>query len=489
MRRESLTKEVSSVKKINDFLWEIGKEENPSMNVPVRIYANEKIAQSMGRDRTLKQAVNAASLPSIVNQMLVMPDGHEGYGFPVGGVAAFDAENGIISPGAVGYDINCGVRLIKTNLTVNDIKPKMNQLMDQLMKNVPSGVGSRINLGFTKSDLEKVANDGVGYIVEKGFGFKEDVDHIEEYGAIKNADFNEVSDFAKKRGMHELGTLGAGNHFLEVQRISEIFDEKIAKGYGLEEDNVTILIHSGSRGFGHQICSDYLRTFSEYQQKNNISLPDPELSYAYVNSKEAESYLKSMRCAVNFAFTNRQIMTNSIRKAFETVFGRSADSMGMELLYDVAHNIAKLEEHQVDGKRMKLYVHRKGATRAFGPGRNDIPKKYKELGQPVLIPGSMGSASYVLAGRNEAMTETFGSSCHGSGRVMSRHQAIREIPASRTLGDLKSKGIELRVRDRKLISEEAEWAYKSVDDVVQSIAGAKISNIVARLVPLGVVKG
>jgi tRNA-splicing ligase RtcB len=477
------------MKKINDFLWEIERDESIGMNVPVHIYANEKIANAMQKDRTLRQATNAASLPSIVKHMLVMPDGHEGYGFPVGGVAAFPAEDGIISPGSVGYDVNCGVRLIKTNLTVSELKPKLSTLMDTLMKNVPSGVGSEINLKFTQNDLEKVATDGVKYMVDKGFGFADDIDHIEEYGTIAGADFDKVSQAAKKRGINQLGTLGAGNHFVEVQRISETFDPKIAKGFGLEKDNVTILIHSGSRGFGHQICSDYLRTFAEYQQKNNIILQDPELSYAPVNTKEADSYLKAMRCAVNFAFTNRQIMTNSIRKSFEEVFGKSADALGMDLLYDVAHNIAKLEEHVVDGKRMRLHVHRKGATRAFGPGRDDIPKKYKELGQPVLIPGSMGSASYVLAGRTEAMAETFGSSCHGSGRVMSRHQAIREIPASRTLGDLKSKGIEIRVRDRKLISEEAEWAYKSVDDVVQSIAGAKISNIVARLVPLGVTKG
>ena len=476
-------------KKINDFLWEVEKEENPSMNVPIHIYANEKIMQTMGKDRTLKQAMNAASLPSIVKHMLVMPDGHEGYGFPVGGVAAFPADDGIISPGSVGYDINCGVRLIKTNLTFEEIKPKLSMLMDTLMKNVPSGVGSKINLGFTQKDLEHVATDGVGYMIDKGFGFKEDLDHIEEYGRIEGADFSNVSPLAKKRGVNHLGTLGAGNHFLEVQRIGQIFDKKIAKGYGLEEGNVTILIHSGSRGFGHQVCSDYLRTFTEYQQKTGIKLPDPELSYAFVNSKEADSYLGAMRCAVNFAFTNRQIMTNSIRKSFEEVFGKSADSLGMELLYDVAHNIAKLEEHDVDGKRMNLYVHRKGATRAFGPGRDDIPKKYINLGQPVLIPGSMGTASYVLAGREEAMKETFGSSCHGSGRVMSRHQAIREIPTARTLGDMKSKGIELRVRDKKLISEEAEWAYKDVNDVVQSIEGAKISNIVAKLIPIGVAKG
>ncbi len=480
---------MAEIKKINDFLWEIEKDESLGMNVPVHIYASEKLVRTIEKDRTLKQAINGASLPSIVKNMLVMPDGHEGYSFPIGGVAAFPADGGIISPGAVGYDINCGVRLIKTNLTVEEIRPKLSNLMDVLMKNVPSGVGSKINLGFTQKDLEKVATEGVKYMIDKGFGFKEDLDHIEEYGMIKGADFSQVSPLAKKRGVHHLGTLGAGNHFLEVQRIDETFDSKIAKGYGLEKGNVTILIHSGSRGFGHQICSDYLRTFSEYQQKNNIQLPDPELSYAFTDSKEAESYLGAMRCAVNFAFTNRQIMTNSIRKSFEEVFGKSADRLGMELLYDVAHNIAKLEEHQVDGKRMKLYVHRKGATRAFGPGRDDIPKEYKALGQPVLIPGSMGSASYVLAGRTEAMTETFGSSCHGSGRVMSRHQAIRDIPTSRTLGDMKSKGIELRVRDKKLISEEAEWAYKDVNEVVQSIAGAKISNIVAKLVPLGVAKG
>lgn len=478
---------MAELKKINDYVWEVEKQGN--MTVPIRIYANEKIAQTINKDRTIKQATNAAALPSLVKHVALMPDFHEGYGFPVGGVAAFDAENGIISPAIVGYDLNCGVRLIKTNITTEELRPKLSSLMDQLMKNVPSGVGSKINLGFTPYDLEKIASEGVKYVVDKGFGFAEDIDHIEEYGTIEGADFDEVSPLAKKRGVHEIGTLGAGNHFLEVQRIDEVFDQKIAKGYGLEKGNVTILVHSGSRGYGHQICSDYLRTFSEYLQKNKITPPDPELSYAFVNSKEADSYLKAMRTAVNFAFVNRQIMTYSIRKAFETVFGKSADSLGMELLYDVAHNIAKLEEHDVDGKRMKLYVHRKGATRAFGPGRDDIPKKYREFGQPVLIPGSMGSSSYVLAGRNEAMTETFGSSCHGSGRVMSRHQAIRDIPNSRTLGDLKNKGIELRVRNKQLISEEAEWAYKDVNDVVQSIAGAKISNIVVKLIPMGVAKG
>ncbi len=476
------------IEKKSDFLWEINREGN-GLNVPVHIYANEAIMANMQRDRTLKQAMNAAKLPGIVKHMLVMPDGHEGYGFPVGGVAAFDAENGIVSPGAIGFDINCGIRLIKTNLSFSEVKPRLSDLMDNLFKDVPSGVGSKVNLGFTPSDLEKLTTEGAEYIVNKGFGFKDDVDRIEENGAMAGADTDKVSQLAKKRGVHEVGTLGAGNHFLEVQRVAEIVDERIAKAYGLEKDQVVIMLHSGSRGYGHQVCSDYLQILSDYQRKNNIKLDDPELAYAYTDTKEANDYFAAMKAAVNFAFVNRQVMTHLIRKSFEKVFGRSSDQLGMELLYDVAHNIAKLEEHDVDGKRMKLYVHRKGATRAFAPGREEVPKIYRAYGQPVIIPGSMGTSSYVLAGREEAMNETFGSSCHGSGRVMSRHQAIREIPASKTLSDMKSKDIEFRVRDRKLISEEAEWAYKNVSDVVGSIAAAGISNIVARMVPIGVAKG
>ena len=476
------------IEKKSDFLWEINREEN-GLNVPVNIYANEAIMANMQRDRTLKQAMNAAKLPGIVKHMLVMPDGHEGYGFPVGGVAAFDAENGIVSPGAIGFDINCGIRLIKTNMSFEEVKPHLSGLMDSLFKDVPSGVGSKVNLGFTPSDLEKITTEGAEYIVNKGFGFREDVDRIEENGAMAGAETSKVSQLAKKRGVHEVGTLGAGNHFLEVQRVAEIADERIAKAYGLEKDQVVIMLHSGSRGYGHQVCSDYLQILSDYQRKNSIKLDDPELAYAYTGAKEADDYFAAMKTAVNFAFVNRQVMTHLIRKSFEKTFERSADQLGMELLYDVAHNIAKLEEHDVDGKRMKLYVHRKGATRAFAPGREEVPKIYRAYGQPVIIPGSMGTSSYVLAGREEAMKETFGSSCHGSGRVMSRHQAIREIPASKTLSDMKSKDIEFRVRDRKLISEEAEWAYKNVSDVVGSIAAAGISNIVARMVPIGVAKG
>jgi len=477
------------LKKVNDYLWEVSKEEDPKMNVPVHVYANQRIADTISKDRTLRQAVNAAALPSIVKKMLVMPDGHEGYGFPVGGVAAFDANNGIISPGAIGFDINCGVRLIKTNLNANDIKLQMPKLMDGLFKNIPSGVGSKIKLGFNMSDIEKVSIEGVKYVIGKGFGWDGDSEKIEENGMIEGADPDKVSRLAKDRGMQQLGTLGAGNHFLEVQRVEKIYDENIAKGFGIFENQVVVMVHSGSRGFGHQVCSDYLKVLDEYRQKHNLQIPDPELSYAYVNDKEAEDYLAAMRSAVNFAFANRQIMTHFIRKSFADALGRSPEELEMQILYDVTHNIAKLETYEVDGKKMKLYVHRKGATRAFEPGSPEVPRIYRQYGQPVLIPGSMGTASYILAGRHEAMLETFGSSCHGSGRLMSRHQAIRDIPPSKTIGDLHSKGIEFRVRDRKLISEEAEWAYKNVDDVVASVAGAKISNIVARLVPMGVVKG
>lgn len=477
------------VDKINDYLWEIKQDESLGMKVPVRIYANENIVKTMGKDRTLKQATNAAMLPGIVQNMLVMPDGHEGYGSPIGGVAAFDANNGIISPGFVGYDINCSVRVIKTSLTEKELRPRLPALMDRMFKNVPSGVGSTINLGFTAKDLDRVALEGMDYIINKGYGTAGDKEMTEESGCIGGADPEKVSEFAKKRGMQQLGTMGAGNHFAEIQKVGKIVDGSIARKFGLFENQVVIMLHSGSRGYGHQVCSDYLRVCGEWQRRNGITMPDPELVYAAVGSKEADDYLAAMRSAVNFAFCNHEIMTHFIRKSFEEALGKSSDALGMDLLYHLSHNIAKLEEHDVDGRRMKLYVHRKGATRAFGPGRKEIPKIYRDVGQPVLIPGSMGTASYILAGREGSMKGTFGSSCHGAGRVMSRHQAIRDIPAAKTFGEMERKHIEIRVRSKKLVSEEAEWAYKDVDEVVASVEGADISKAVVRLVPLGVTKG
>jgi tRNA-splicing ligase RtcB len=458
-------------------------------NIDVVIYSKDEMLEKMRKDRTIPQAMNAATLPGLVGNVLIMPDGHEGYGFPVGGVAAFDADNGIISPGAIGFDINCGVRLIKTNLEEKDVRGYIDKLADSLFKNVPSGVGSKLKIGLTPKDLEKVAEEGVEYIIRKGHGLHEDIEDIEENGVIAGADFSKVSDMAKSRGVHELGTLGAGNHFLEVQRVESIFNEKIAKEYGLHKGQIVVMVHTGSRGFGHQICSDYLKRLVEYQKEQGIKLIDPELSYAEIGSKEAEDYIAAMNCGVNYAFTNREIITWSVRRSFEEIFGRSFDAMGMEILYDVAHNIAKREEHQVDGKRMNVYVHRKGATRAFAEGREEIPKKYRRIGQPVIIPGSMGTASYVLSGDDGAMRETFGSTCHGSGRVMSRHQALREISQDKTFDSLKSKGIIIRVKTRKLISEESEWVYKNVDDVVGVVQEAGLSKIVSRNVPLCVIKG
>ena len=479
----------AKIRDLRKNVHQIDADESSGMKVPVRIYANDYIISHIRKDRTLMQAMNAAKLPSIVEAMMIMPDGHEGYGFPVGGVAAFDANDGIISPGAIGFDINCGVRLIRTNLSYEEVKPRIGAVMDALFRNVPSGVGSKFKSGFSMAELDRIALEGVEYAIKKGFGFESDIENTEERGRMEHADPSKVSQLAKRRGVQQLGTLGAGNHFLEVQRVEKAVDAKLAKAYGLYEGQTVIMLHSGSRGYGHQVCSDFLATFADYQRKNGIELPDPELAYAFVGSREAEDYLAAMRSAVNFAFTNRQIMTDSIRKAFSEVFGKSADALGMELLYDVAHNIAKLEEHDVEGRRRKLFVHRKGATRAFGPGNKEVPKAYREYGQPVLIPGSMGTASYVLAGQEGAMRETFGSSCHGSGRLMSRHQALREIPMSKTFGQLDRKGVEIRVRSRKLVSEEAMEAYKNVDDVVESIEGAGISRIVARLVPVGVAKG
>ncbi len=475
--------------KISDVKFMLERDRSRGMNTNVVMYLTQSMLDKVKNDGTVQQAMNVATLPGIAGNVLVMPDAHAGYGMPIGGVVAFDAENGIVSPGAVGFDIGCGVRLIKTGMSEKEVRPKLGQLLDALFRNVPSGVGSRFKAGFDQHDLEKVAEQGVEYAITKGFGWPDDAEKTEENGSMPGADFSAVSSEAKKRGLDELGTLGAGNHFLEVQKVERVFDEKVAKAYGLSQGQVLVMVHTGSRGFGHQICSDYLRSLNEYQEKNKIQLVDRELSYAHVGSKEANAYLAAMGSAINYSMVNRQIIMHNVRKSFEEVFGRSADALGLELLYDVAHNIAKKEEHVVDGLKMSVYVHRKGATRAFPKGRDDIPKKYRSVGQPVLIPGSMGTASYVLCGQEGSMKETFGTTCHGAGRLMSRHDAIRTIPESKTFDSLSGKGIEIRVRSRKLVSEEAEWAYKNVDDVVAVVEKAGISSVVSRNVPIGVVKG
>ncbi|VVC71977.1 tRNA-splicing ligase RtcB [uncultured archaeon] len=467
--------------------WELSPREG---RVPVWLYANSQLAEKMKRDRTLWQASNVSKLPGIIKAAEVMPDGHEGYGFPIGGVAAFGMEDGIISPGGVGYDINCGVRMILTNLTASDVKPKLNELMTKLFTNIPSGVGSKGRIRLTREELDAPLREGAQWAISKGYGWAEDAERIEENGRMMEADPSKVSDMAMKRGAPQFGTLGAGNHFLEVQRVAEIADEKTAKAFGIEsKDQVVVMLHCGSRGFGHQVCDDYIRVMLDAAKKYDIALPDRELCCAPINSKEAVDYVGAMYSAVNYAFCNRQVMTHWIRETFQDVFKKSPDALNMHVVYDVCHNIAKFEEHEVLGKKTKVCVHRKGATRAFAPGRKEIPQIYRAAGQPVIIPGSMGTASYLLVGAEGAMKESWGSTCHGAGRTMSRHQAIRDYPAAAVQKDLDSKGIVLRATGKEIISEEASGAYKDVSAVVASVQEAGLSRIVARVEPMGVAKG
>ena len=478
------------LKRIGDYVWEIPIGYKRGMKVPGRIYADEVLLEKMKGDLTLEQCANVACLPGIYKFAIVLPDGHQGYGFPIGGVAAFDAETGVISPGGVGYDINCGVRLIRTDLRVEDVKPVLKQLIDTLFYLVPSGVGSRGRVRLSISELDKVLAEGVDWAIEHGYGWPEDAQHCEEGGHMKNADPSKVSRVAKSRGAPQLGTLGSGNHFLEIQVVDKIYDPKIAKVFGIEEEGqVTVMVHTGSRGLGHQVCSDYLRIMERAVRKYGISIPDRELVCTPANSPEADDYFAAMACAANFAWANRQMITHWVREAFEKVFKKSADELGMRLVYDVAHNIAKLEEHKVNGHRRKVFVHRKGATRAFPPGHPDIPKDYKDVGQPVLIPGSMGTASYVLVGTPKAMEISFGSTAHGAGRLLSRAAAVRQYSPSYIKRTLESRGILIRAASARVIAEEAPGAYKDVDRVALVSHKVGIALRVARLVPIGVTKG
>lgn len=481
--------------KLDDYRFEIprnyrGKTGNLKMKVPGLVYVDEKMLNQVRKDDSLEQVANVATLPGIVGRSLAMPDIHWGYGFPIGGVAATDAEEGVISPGGVGFDINCGVRLVRTSLKIEDLSNDViKKLVDTLFENVPSGLGSKGKVRVTVSELNEVLERGAKWAVEKGYGWSEDLEVLEEKGCMENADSTLVSDKAKQRGLSQIGSLGAGNHFLEIQRVVEIYDEKAAKVFGLEKDQITVMIHTGSRGCGHQICSDYLRVLENAVKKYNIWLPDKQLACAPVNSKEGISYFNAMASAANFAWCNRQMIVHWVRESFGKVLKEDPEDLGMHIVYDVCHNIAKLEEHEFDGKRIKVYVHRKGATRAFAPGRKEIPSKYREVGQPVLIPGDMGSASYVLVGTELAMKECFGSTCHGAGRVMSRHEALRKWRGEAIFNMLKQKGIYAHPASWKVMAEESPDAYKNVDDVVRITHNAGISRKVAKMVPLGVVKG
>jgi len=481
--------------KIDNYRYEIpssykGEHNNLKMRTSAVIYADENMIEHIKSDNAPEQAANTTMLPGIVGKSLAMPDIHWGYGFPIGGVAATDEQEGVISPGGVGFDINCGVRLVRTNLHIGDLsKDKIQRLVDEMFKNVPSGLGSKSKVRFSKNELKEILQFGAKYPVEKGFGWNKDVEFLEENGCLKYADTKEVSEKAIQRGLSQVGSLGAGNHFLEIQKVAEIYDKDAAKTYGINDLNqITLMIHTGSRGFGHQVCTDHLRVLEQAVKKYNIWLPDRQLACAPVNSKEGQSYLKAMACAANFAWANRQLIVHWVRESFEKVLGNNSENMGMDIVYDVCHNIAKIEEHEIDGKKKKVYVHRKGATRAFGPDKNEIPLKYRDVGQPVLIPGDMGTESYLLHGTKEA-EETFGSTCHGAGRLMSRHQALKRWRGEQIVNELKNRGIYVHPASFKVAAEEAPGAYKDIRQVIDVAHGAGISKKVVRLVPLGVVKG
>ncbi|MDG6996170.1 MAG: RtcB family protein [Nitrososphaerota archaeon] len=480
--------------KIGDVEYRIDAAARQGMQVPVTIYANETLISKMETDRTIDQAVNVTHLPGVRKHMIVLPDGHEGYGFPIGGVAATDFDNGVISPGGVGYDINCGVRLIRTNLSEKEARPHLRELVKEIFRAVPSGLGNTGALNLTTQQLDNVLSDGAKWAISNGYGNSSDLEFCEENGTMKHSDPSKVSGEAKKRGSKALGTLGSGNHFLEVETVNKILDAEAARAFGISETNqVCVLLHTGSRGLGHQVCSDYLKIIDVAAPQFRIDLPDRELACAPAGSKEAENYRLAMGCALNFAWTNRQLITHRVRKAFERVFRRSESDLGMQLVYDVAHNICKVEEHSIDsgnlGKREKVFVHRKGATRAFPKGREEIPQQYRSIGQPVLIPGSMGTASWVLLGREKSMETSFGSTAHGAGRTMSRSAAIRTYPYESVKQDLESKGIMLESASRKGIVEEAPGAYKDVDSVADVSDRAGIGTKVVRLTPIAVVKG
>lgn len=479
------------VKKISDVCWEIPIGSIPNMKVPGIVFASQKLLEKMKQDKTLIQCAGVATLPGIYKHAITLPDGHEGYGFPIGGVAALDLKEGGISPGGIGYDINCGVRLLRTNLMFSDVKPVMKELVNQMFNNVPSGVGSK---GLVKikstADLDNVLKLGAKWAVENEYGWKNDLEYLEENGCMTQADPSFVSSDAKKRGMPQQGSLGAGNHFLEIQKVDKIYDPVIAKTFGIEkEGQITVMIHTGSRGLGHQVCSDYLREMERKYHDIVVKLPDRELIYAPAGSDLANKYFAAMCCAANYAWCNRQMIVHWMRESFQNVFKKDAEDLGMKIIYDVAHNIAKIEEHEIDGKKVKVYMHRKGATRSFPPGHKDVPKEYRSVGQPVIIPGSMGTASYLLVGTQKAMEMSFGSTAHGAGRQMSRTAAIREYGERNIAAELLEKGILVKSASREGIVEEAPGAYKDIDEVCRVSHEAGIGNLVARLVPLGVVKG
>ena len=480
---------IADIQKISDFEWLIPSTFRQGMNTNVHIIASRTILERSMDDKALEQAVNATFLPGLVGSVLVMPDIHQGYGFPIGGVAATDAEKGVISPGAIGYDINCGVRLLASQVKIQEVHSSIHELLNALYAAIPSGLGRGGLPKLQKKQLEKIMRDGSYWAKQMGYAESTDLELTEDHGRIERADPTKVSSHAVERGLEQVGSMGAGNHFIEVSIVDEIFDQEAASVMGLYDQCLCIMIHSGSRGLGHQICTDYVQQFQQIQRKYGYSLPDRELACAPLASDEGQAYLAAMDCAANYAFCNRQVMAYLARQIFERVFSVKWKNSYLYMVYDLAHNIGKIEEHQVGKEKVKVCVHRKGATRAFGSGRPEVPAKYQKIGQPVLIPGSMGTFSWVLTGTNAAMQKTFGSSCHGAGRVFSRKGARKLIAGEQLIHDLHEKGIEVLAGSMRGLVEEAPQVYKDVDEVVESVARAGIVKKVVKLRPIAVIKG
>ncbi len=474
---------------ISEYEWEISPDFREDMRVPVRFFASDSLLQDSFKDKSILQAVNVSTLPGLVGAVMVMPDMHQGYGFPIGGVAAADIETGVISPGGIGYDINCGVRLLSTQISYEEIREFLDELANRIDQYCPSGVGVNGELTLTKNELAEACVKGIRWAKAEGFATEDDITHTEANGCLEGADPTKLSERAFSRGRTQLGTLGAGNHFIELDIISKVFDPIAAKAMGLYEGEVVAQIHTGSRGFGHQICTDYVRRFQSIINKYGIRLPDKQLVCAPIKSVEGQDYLGAMRCGANFAFLNRQLLAHKLREAFENVLAGKVKNWHLKQVYDIAHNIGKFEKHNIEGEEKLVCVHRKGATRAFGPGSEGIPEDFAEVGQPVLVPGSMGTTSWVLAGTTFSMERSFGSCCHGAGRVMSRSQAKREVWGEDLMKRLENEGLHIRAGSMSGLAEEAPSAYKDVDQVVECVVGAGIAKKVAVLHPLVVIKG
>lgn len=473
----------------NEYEWVLPKEFRKGMQVPVKIFSTQDLLQQSLADLSIEQAINSSMLPGLCGSLVVMPDMHQGYGFPIGGVAASSMVDGVVSPGGIGYDINCGVRLLSTQIPIEMAKPLLKKLAISINQFCPSGIGSSGGIKLNESEIRKVCKEGSGWAVKNGYASKEEVLKTEDKGCLPEADFEKISSRALQRGIPQLGTLGSGNHFIEVDFVSQVFDPILANALGLQQGNLVVMIHCGSRGLGHQVCTDYVQIFQKAIIKYDIQIPDRELVCAPIESLEGRDYLAAMRAAANYAFCNRQVLAHLVERAFEQVFAPLTKDWNLHQVYDIAHNIGKIETHWINGKKTQVCVHRKGATRAFGPGEPELPDVYRNFGQPVLVPGSMGTSSWVLMANHSSMEKSFGSCCHGAGRLMSRQQAKKNFRGDQLIHELENQGIQIQAGSLSSLAEEAPLAYNDVDEVIKVVVGVNIANMVAKLKPIAVVKG